>query len=43
MSKRSIIFTGILLGAAANMMMQTVVATILPQAAQELGDSHLYG
>ncbi|SEM84036.1 MFS transporter [Lihuaxuella thermophila] len=43
MSKRSIIFTGILLGAAANMMMQTVVATILPQAARELGDSHLYG
>lgn len=43
MSKRSVIFTGILLGAAANMMMQTVVATILPQVVRQLGDSHLYG
>ncbi len=41
-NKRSIVFTGILFGAMANMIMQTVVATVLPQAAEQLGDSHLY-
>ncbi len=43
MNNRSIVFTGILLGAAGSMIMQTVVATILPQVARQLGDPHLYG
>jgi len=43
MNSRSIVFTGILLGAAESMIMQTVVATILPHVARELGDPHLYG
>lgn len=42
-NKRTILFIGILVGGVANMMMQTVVATILPQVSQGLGDSHLYG
>ncbi|WP_246333664.1 MFS transporter [Thermoactinomyces mirandus] len=43
MNKRSILLTGILFGAAANTIMQTVVATILPQVVSQLGSSHLYG
>lgn len=43
MNKRSILLTGILFGAAANTIMQTVVATILPQVVNQLGSSHLYG
>ncbi|MDX8367674.1 MFS transporter [Cytobacillus sp. IB215665] len=42
-SNRILIFSGILAAGVANMMMQTVVATILPQVIQELGDGHLYG
>lgn len=43
MNRRPWVLTGILLGAAANTMMQTVVATILPQVVEQLGDSHLFG
>ncbi|WP_430487767.1 MFS transporter [Priestia flexa] len=42
-SKRSVILIGILLGVTTNTLMQTIVATILPQVSKVLGDSHLYG
>ncbi|WP_069650954.1 MFS transporter [Caloranaerobacter ferrireducens] len=39
----SIPFTGILFGTAANMLMQTVIATILPQIMNEYGGWQWYG
>ncbi|WP_142996806.1 MFS transporter [Alteribacter keqinensis] len=36
-------YIGVLIGTAANMMMQTVIATILPSITEELGGLHLYG
>jgi EmrB/QacA subfamily drug resistance transporter len=36
-------FIGILCGTMANMLMQTVIATILPQLTEELGSRELYG
>ncbi|MGA8944262.1 MAG: MFS transporter [Thermoactinomyces sp.] len=43
MNRRGILLAGILFGAAANTIMQTVVATILPHVVNQLGSSHLYG
>lgn len=44
MHKRvSIPFLGILFGTAANMMMQTAIAAILPQIVSDLGGEPLYG
>lgn len=42
-NRRAWVLTGILLGAAVHTMMQTVVATILPQVVDQLGDAHLFG
>ncbi|SDL83747.1 Major Facilitator Superfamily protein [Dendrosporobacter quercicolus] len=42
MNRRWFVFTGVLLGVTAYMIMQTLVATILPAISAELGDSHLY-
>lgn len=41
-NRRWFVFTGILLGVTAHMIMQTLVATILPSVSAELGNSHLY-
>jgi hypothetical protein len=42
LNRTSVIFTGLLLGSAANMLMQTLVATVLPQIIDQLGGHHLY-
>lgn len=42
MNKRWFVFTGVLLGVTAHMIMQALVATILPGISAELGNSHLY-
>ena len=42
MNKHWFVFTGVLLGVTAHMIMQTLVATILPGISAELGNSHLY-
>ncbi len=39
---RMMTFTGILLGMVASILMQTVLATVLPDIAKELGGAHLY-
>ncbi|WP_145089702.1 MFS transporter [Sporomusa sp. KB1] len=41
-NRRWFVFAGILLGVTAHMIMQTLVATILPSISAELGNSHLY-
>ncbi len=40
---RNLAFSGLMLGMISSIIMQTVLATVLPQVALELGDAHLYG
>lgn len=35
-------YTGILLGLVSSIMMQTILATVLPSIVENLGDAHLY-
>lgn len=42
MNNHWFVFTGVLLGVAVHMTMQTLVATMLPAISAQLGDSHLY-
>lgn len=41
--KKVLVFSGIVLGMMSSVLMQTIIATVLPIAARDMGDMDLYG